>query len=253
VRGVLLVVACLLVAAAWGANRSARRSPQRTVVRVRPAASTAAKAQVRTAAAQAPSATAWRYDAVVKRNLFKPLASGQPQKTAGLPALPPMPVDPFQLHDETPTGAAAAPAAPQPHWIYAGFVTVNGNPQAIVEKSDTKQAQFITVGQTLDGSVVKSISQQAIELARGSETTEMKISDVFTATPLNEPPKPTPTPGVNQGGQNRFGFPGGGFPGGGRGARFLQRMLQNNPGLANQASALLQGAAGSNQPQGGQQ
>jgi len=143
-------------------------------------------------------------------------------------------------------GASAAVAPPPPTWIYAGYATVNGNPMAIVEKSDTKQGQFLTVGQTLDGATVSGISPQAIKLTRGAETTELKISDAFTATPLNEPPKPQAAPGQDRRGR-------GGFPGGGGGS-FLRRMmpaLRDNPELADQARRLMDDIGRAQQAGGG--
>jgi uncharacterized membrane protein YgcG len=264
IRGALLAVAFLLVAAAWGANRSAKQGPGHGVVRTRAAAGTAT-ASSRPRVAQAPSASAWRYDAVVQRNLFKPLGSATPGKPGALPPVPPMPVDAFQLSDVGKADAGAATAPQPPQWIYAGYATVNGNPQAIVENSGTKQGQFLTVGQTLDGSVVKSISPQAIQLTRGGDTTEMKLSEAFTATPLNEPPKPAAQP--NQGGRGRRGGQGGGQGGGGGGGfggggggggQFIQRMLRDNPNLMsvifNQAGGPPgQAPGGGPQPQGGQQ
>jgi hypothetical protein len=241
-RAALAALACLLVAVAWGANRSARQGPARTAVRSR----TAAKA-ARPPAAKPAAASAWHYDAVLQRNLFMPPASQRQAKSGALPALPPMPIDAFDLSKVGTADAAAGAAAPQsPQWTYAGYATVNGNAMAIVEDATSKKAEFLSVGQTFNGATVKSISPQALQLGSGGDTTEMKISDAFTATPLNEPPKPTPAAGANQGGRGQ-----GGLPGGGRGGRFLQRMLQNNPDLATQAYTFMQSGVPPNQPTGG--
>jgi hypothetical protein len=226
-RIVMLALACLLVAAAWGANRLATQGQPVGGARSRPAATVRATAS-RAAPTTAISAAVWRYDAVTRRNLFMPLASRQSQKLPVLPPVKPMPIDPFALREMDASEATTASSAPPPpRWIYAAFATVDGKPVAIVENSGTKEARFLGVGETLDGSVVSAVSPQTITLARGADVSEMKLSDAFTATPLNEPPKPTAQGG--QGGRGQDGF-----AGGGRG-EFLRRImpvLRDNPELA---------------------
>jgi len=251
VIGALLGVACLVVASAAALRSSGpsgasttRDANRRSTSELKARASVASRVESGRGATAAGDAAGWHYDAVVRRNLFMPLATSEAAgKPGALPPLSPMPVDAFQLREIAPAdGAATATAPPPPAWIYAGYATVNGNPMAIVEKSDTKQGEFLTLGQTLDGATVSGISPQAIKLTRGAETTEMKISDAFTATPLNEPPKPQAAPGQDRRGR-------GGFPGGGGGS-FLRRMmpaLRDNPELADQARRFMETLAQTNQ------
>jgi hypothetical protein len=251
VIGALLGVACLVVASAAALRSSgpsgasaARDANRRSTSEPKAAASVVSSVESGPAATATDSAAGWRYDAVVRRNLFMPLVTSQAAaKPGALPPLKPMPVDAFQLREMGPADGASAAAPAPPTWIYAGYATVNGNPMAIVEKSDTKQGQFLTVGETLDGATVSDISPQAIKLTRGAETTELKISDAFTATPLNEPPKPQAAPSQGRGG--RGGFPGGGF------FRRMMPVLQNNPELADQARRLMEGINQAQQAGGG--
>jgi hypothetical protein len=261
VIGALLGAACLVVASAAALRNSGPSAadtgrPSRSDSRAR--VLVASKVE-NASPATATDSAGWHYDAVVQRNLFRPLVTSQAAaaKSAALPPLTPMPVDAFQSREMGPAGGSPAVAAPAPTWIYAGYATVDGSPMAIVEKSDTKQGQFLTVGQTLDGATVTDISPQAIKLTRGAESEELRISDAFTATPLNEPPKPQAAAGQDRGG--RGGFPGGGF------LRRMMPALRDNPELADQARRLMEGinqaqaAAGRNGtppagggPQGGQ-
>ena len=256
VIGALLGVACLVVASAAalrspgpsgasttrGANRLSTSEPK--VVRARASVAVASRVESGPGATAAGDAAGWHYDAVVRRNLFMPLATSEAAgKPGALPPLKPMPLDAFQLREIGPADGGSAAAAPSPPaWIYAGYATVNGSPMAIVEKSDTKQGEFLTVGQTLDGATVSGITPQAIKLTRGAETTELRISDAFTATPLNEPPKPQAAPGQDRRGR-------GGFPGGGGGSFFRQMMpaLRDNPELADQARRFMETLARTNQ------
>jgi len=245
VRGALLAAGCLLVAGAWGANRLATQPAPPKAVRSGRSVANARDRAARMSPTAAVTAAVWRYDAVTRRNLFMPLATRQSRKPPALPPLKPMPIDPFQLREMDAPDATPAASAPQPPtWIYAAFATVNGQPAAIVENSATKEAQFLSVGQTFNGSVVSVISPQAIKLKRGRDVTEMKLSDAFTATPLNEPPKPAAQAG--QGGRGQGGFPGGG------GGQFLRRLLpalRDNPELA---ASLMQRFGGRGPSAGGE-
>jgi len=246
IRSGAVALACMLVAAAWAANRSARQSSaQQASARSRPAAASARTAVSESTPTQAPAAAQWRYDVVVERNLFMPPPSRRQEKSPALPPLEPMPIDALTQVDLD--SAGAKPASPE--WIYAGYATVDGNPVAIVQNGLTGRAEFLRAGETLDGSVVSDITPQAVQLTREGKTTALRISDAFTATPLNEPPKPAVQPNTDQGRRGRGGFPGGG------GGQFLQRLmpaLQNNPDLLNQINQLMPGSAGPGQPAGGQ-
>jgi len=254
IRSAALALACMLVAAGWAASRSAQQgAPQPNAKRAGHAAigaRTAATAQV--VPAQAPAASAWRYDAVVRRNLFKPPVARVSQNAPALPPLAPMPIDAFTQIDLGDAGAGAASAEPQPpQWVYAGYVTVDGNPVAIVENSGTKTAEFLRVGQTLDGFTVTEIKPESVQLTREGETKTLRISDAFTATPLNEPPKPQRESTRDRGGRWRGAFPGGGFPGGGPGGDFFRRVvpaLRDNPEFADQARRFLENLSAPNQP-----
>jgi len=251
IRSAVLALACMLVAAGWAANRSAQQgSPQQSAKRARRGA---ASARIRPTAgplpAQAPAPSAWRYDVVVKRNLFMPPVGSGSQKPSALAPLAPMPVGAFTQVALDGAGAeSASPGSQPPQWVYAGYVTVDGNPMAIVENSGTKIAEFLRVGQTLDGFAVAEVKPEAVQLTRGGETKVLPISDAFTATPLNEPPKPQAA--ASQGRGNRGGFPGGG----GGFFRQIMPVLRDNPELADQARSFLDslappgGPAGPNSP-----
>ncbi|HUT73246.1 MAG TPA: hypothetical protein VM221_00225 [Armatimonadota bacterium] len=165
--------ALVIVAVAWGANRSAAPAPA--------SARPAARATVRPVA-PAPKADEWRFDAVVERNLFLPPAQQRPPAPpALLPALPP--VQPM------PVEAFTARAVEQPQWTYAGYATADGDPIAIVVNSATGRAEFVRVGQTLDGAHVSDISADQVQLTRDGVTTALRLSEAFTATPLDAPPQ----------------------------------------------------------------
>jgi hypothetical protein len=250
ITAALLALVCLVVAAAWGAKRSSRPRAESQVVRSHSRPANASTTRGRAIATQPPSASAWSYDAVVRRNLFRPLGPRQPEPPNALPPLKPMPIDAFQLrqigHGDEEAGAAAPE---QPTWIYAGYATVNGNAVAIVENSATKQAQFLTAGETFDGATVSGISAQAVKLTRGSETKEMPISEAFTATPLNEPPKPAAEPARGRGSSGRGGFANG--PGGGGFLGRILPVLRDNPELADQARRFIENFAPPGSPPGG--
>jgi hypothetical protein len=165
----------VIVAVAWGASRSAAPAP----APARPAA----HAVVRPVP-PAPKADEWRFDAVVKRNLFLPPAQQRPPVPPALPALPALPpVQPM------PVEAFTARAVEQPQWAYAGYATADGDPIAIVVNSATGRAEFVRVGQTLDGARVSDISADQVQLTRDGVTTALGLSEAFTATPLDAPPQ----------------------------------------------------------------
>lgn len=255
IRGAVLGVACMLVAVGWAATRTTQQNTLKSkATRANHAAAdarTGVTAQV--VPVQAPDAPAWRYDAVVKRNLFRPPVAPAPQNlraphnAPALPPLAPMPIDAFTqvgLGDDG-TGTASGEAQ-APQWTYAGYATADGNPVAIVENSSTKTAEFLRVGQTLDGFAVTEIKPESVQLTRDGETKTLRISDAFTATPLNEPPRPQRESARDRGGRWR-----GGFPGGGPGGDFFRRMvpaLRDNPEFADQARRFLDNLAGPDQP-----
>lgn len=209
-RVTIVVLACTLVAVAWGASRSTQStSAPNASVRQQASAASGGRASARIKPSAALKTTNWSYDVVLKRNLFRPPASYRKPAALALPDLEPMPVA-----LTTANGAATGQSG---QWTYAGYATVDGDPQAIVENSGTKRAEFVRVGQKLDEYVVRDINARALQLTRAGETTELKISEAFTATPLNEPPKSQQTTvGAGRRGRNNFfgaNFGGGFFPG----------------------------------------
>jgi hypothetical protein len=258
-RGAAVALACMLVAVGWAANRSAKQGPGQQGPDSARAADASARQVARASATvtPAPAATEWRYDTVVKRNLFMPPAGHAPQQPPALPPLAPMPIDAFTQVGMDGAGSEAALES-QPQWIYAGYATIGGKPMAIVENSGTKVAEFLQVGQTLDDFVVTEVKPEALQLTRDGETKTLPISDAFTATPLNEPPQPARDSTRDRGGRWRGGFPGGGFPGGGfpgSGDRgdFFRRVLpalRDNPEFADQARRFLDNLAGPGQAGG---
>ena len=240
VRGVAVALACMLVAAAWAANRSASQSPEQqgAAARSRPAAASARTAAIASAVTQAPAAKEWRYDAVVERNLFMPPPARRQEMPPALPPLAPMPIEAFTAR---PLGEAQAQP---PEWTYAGYATADGSPVAIIENAGTKQAEFVRLGETFDGFVVSEVTPEAVQLTRSGETKVLRISEAFTATPLNEPPKPAAPPTPGQGRRGRGGFPGGGGPGA------IFQAMRDNPEFADQARRFMENFMRPDQPVG---
>lgn len=185
--------------------------------------------------------TGWRYDSVVARNLFKPLRVNRPQSRSEgplptLPLLAPMPVG----GGAYPAGSSAEAAQAQPSWVYAGYATIDGVPVAIVEHSESHRAEFLRVGQGLDGMTLREISRREIKLTRGGQVVSLPISQAFTATPLNEPPK-APS-GAGLGNTRRRGS---------SGRDFLDRMLPgtgDDPRSAERARQFMENFGGPGGP-----
>ena len=181
-RAAALGAACLLVAAAWAANKSSRRAADRTPASRAHAASAAPEARQKAGGPESSGAE-WPYEVVLARNLFKPPGASEPAQEEE--PVPPMPVDPFELSDVSlPPSDETETQLP---WVYAGYATADGAPVAIVQNTETKTANFLSAGDALQGYVVREITSTRLELDREGEPMSLTISDAFTATPLDEP------------------------------------------------------------------
>jgi len=237
VAGVGLVLACLLLMYVWAATKPATSATLRERGHPLRARATGAH-QVATKGdpAGAESATGRRYETIFSRNLFRPAGAVQTTKQG---ALPPMPLEAFEL-----PGAGGQQEAQQPQWVYAGYATVDGRPVAIIENAQTKTAEFLGVGDKLEGFVLREISASAVQLARGGEAKSLRISEAFTATPLSEPPKPGGTGSAAQGRGGRGGRLGGGFFQSGLFQRVILPALRDNPEYADEARQLMRNFGG---------
>lgn len=134
-RAIVLVLACTLVAAGWSTEWWAKQnSTQQASARSRAAASTPRSRQ---RVEPASEASTWRYEAVTRRNLFMSASPAQQQKAPGLPPVTPASLGKFEQRQ---AGKAELPVpdATRSAWTYAGYVTVDGSPVAIVENTSTK-------------------------------------------------------------------------------------------------------------------
>lgn len=231
--GVGAVLACLLLMYVWAATKPATSATLRERGHPLPARVAGAhQVAMKGDPAGAESATGRRYETIFSRNLFRPAGAVQTRKQG---ALPPMPLEAFEL-----PGAGGQKEAQQPQWVYAGYATVDGRPVAIIENAQTKAAEFLGVGDKLEGFALREISPSAVQLARAGETRSLRISDAFTATPLNEPPKPGRS---TTGGQGRQGF-GGGFLNSGLFQNVIMPALRDNPQYADEARQLMRNFGG---------
>jgi len=235
---------CFLLACAWAATRTGSTAAQQKAVRTRPPRAAAHAASSRLTA-DTSRKTAGSYDVIFSRNLFRPPSSGQPAKQG---ALPPMPIEAF----ESPNASGQQAAQQAPQWVYAGYATVDGAQVAIIENAQTKRAEFLRLGDRLEGYALREITAATVRLERGADTMSLAISQAFTATPLNEPPKPTRAGTQQQGGRGRGGGPMGGLMQTDLFRNVIMPAIRDNPQYAEEARNLMRGFGGRGQmPFGG--
>jgi hypothetical protein len=238
--GVLL--ACLLFVYAWAATKSATSAAAprraRTPGSGTTGSHTVAAKPNRTESARA---AAGQYDIILSRNLFRPSGTVPTKRQA---VVPPMPLEALRLPD----AGREQEAQQQPQWIYAGYATVDGRPVVIVENAQSKTAEFLRVGDRLEGFLVSDISPSAVQLARGDEKKSLRISEAFTATPLNEPPRPSRAAAGSQGRQRQAASSPGSFFQSDLFQRVIQPALRDNPEYAAQARQFMRNFMRSGQP-----
>ena len=234
---------CLLLACAWAATRPANTSVARNQAPrgALPRSGAQGEPAARRPQPDGKAGKALQYDIIVARNLFKPPTAPQEAPVYPLPPMPPEALD-FGVATEAKQG-------PESPWTYAGYATVNGRAVAIMENASTKRAEFVGVGDRLDKLTVMEITPTTVRLADGEESASLALSSAFTATPLNEPPRPARAAGGDrQGRQGRGGRGGGGGPGGIFGTQLFQQVImpaiRDNPQYADEARQLMRGMRG---------
>jgi hypothetical protein len=239
---------CLLLACAWAATRSANTSGARNQAPrgALPPSGAQGEPAARRPQPDGKVGNARQYDIIVARNLFKPPTAPQEATVYPLPPMPPEALD-FGVATEAKQG-------PESPWTYAGYATVNGRAVAIMENASTKRAEFVGVGDRLDKLTVIEITPTTVRLADGEESVSLALSSAFTATPLNEPPKPARAQGRGGAGgqQGRQGRGGGGGPGGLFSSQLFQQVImpaiRDNPQYADEARQLMRGMRGGGEP-----
>lgn len=227
-----------LVACAWAASRSVRSgAEQERVARARASARPAARATAPANRAKQAAGSAWPYQMVVSRNLFKPLKPAAPVRARTKAVPPAVPLEALDLPDFDAT--PSQPPKTEMEWVYVGFATVDGRPLAIIENTSTKVAQFVAVGDKLDGFTVSDISAEAVRLTSGGESKQLKISDAFTATPLNAPPTPARSAQQGQSGRGPGRSAMGGLADTGLFRDVILPAIRSNPQYAEEAQQLM--------------
>jgi hypothetical protein len=83
--------------------------------------------------------------------------------------------------------SVALPALPDrfANYVYTGTVTVDGQIQALIENSRSKEGWYIRPGDSFQGAFVKNIDAQSVTLDVDGEPRLLAKSNVFNVVPLN--------------------------------------------------------------------
>ena len=77
-------------------------------------------------------------------------------------------------------------------WAYTGTITQGDQTIALLENTQTKEGQFLKVGDRLMGAQVKSVTDQMVTLEASGKPRMLAKSDNITVTPLDRSAAPTP-------------------------------------------------------------
>lgn len=113
------------------------------------------------------------YTEAVRGSMFSP---PQPPKPVEKPAPkpPPAPVVPVM------------PINPFANWTYTGTVHVGDQIMALIENSQTKEGQYVKVGDNFMGASVSAITDQMVTLMASGKPNMLAKSDNITLTPLDK-------------------------------------------------------------------
>lgn len=96
------------------------------------------------------------------------VADKAPAPPSMKPVLPPAPVNPFA------------------DWVYVGTVLVRGQTYALVQNNQTKEGQYLKVGDLFLGDQVASISDQMLTLKAGGKSEILPKNQNYTLVPLDK-------------------------------------------------------------------
>ncbi len=110
------------------------------------------------------------YLQAIRPNLFHytVVADKAPAPPPMKPVLPPAPVNPFA------------------DWVYVGTVLVRGQTYALVQNNQTKEGQYLKVGDLFLGDKVASISDQMLTLKAGGQSEILPKNQNYTLVPLDK-------------------------------------------------------------------
>ena len=169
--------------AAGGATRTATSGANRTLTaQARPATPIVEPALDAPEESRRPVAF---YTQTVRSGLFsapQPPAPAPVKIVAPPPApkpTPPIPVPPVVVD-------------PFAQWAYTGTITQGDQTIALLENTQTKEGQFLKVGDNLMGAQVKSVTDQMVTLESAGKPRMLAKSDNITVTPLDRSAAPTP-------------------------------------------------------------
>lgn len=125
------------------------------------------------------------YTQTVRSGLF---SAPQPPAPAPVKAPAPPPV----VKPVIPIVVPPAPIDPFAQWAYTGTITQGDQTIALLENTQTKEGQFLKVGDRLMGAQVKSVTDQMVTLEASGKPRMLAKSDNITVTPLDRSAAPTP-------------------------------------------------------------
>jgi len=79
--------------------------------------------------------------------------------------------------NNNPGGISQAWANGEANWAYTGYMSVNGAPQGLLEKSDTGEGDYVSVGQKWKLSTITKITPEAITISAPDGPHEVKLGD----------------------------------------------------------------------------
>lgn len=90
-----------------------------------------------------------------------------------------------------------APINPFAGWTYTGTVRMGDQTMALLENAQTKDGQYVKVGDSFLGAQVTAVSDQMVTLTSGGKPNTLVKSDNITVTPLSSsaPVLSAPSPG----------------------------------------------------------